>query len=491
MRITLEYGKTGLEVELPDENVVGTTQGQAKRQLDSLQVPSQAKIDRLLSSYQSGQHEIARDLALLITQKFPNHQLSWKVLGAIFGQAGQLGDALLANQNAVRLAPQDVDAHSNLGATLLELGKLEEAEASCRQAIALQPNYADAHNNLGSALRQLGRLEEAEASCRQAIRLKPGYVEAHCNLGNTLYKLGRNEAAQASYEQAIALKPDYAEAQSNLGATLQELGKLEEAEASCRQAIALNPDWAEAHCNLGVTLYSNGDIDSALESLEKAHDIDPKSEPNGLILAALQARKVRKEIEHSVGSIGKSDGPIPLTSNPLFLNRAVEAELITSLYEMNTRELDKTPAKDARYGNGRCSPDFKMFGDERSIIKTVAEDLIRIIRLAVKSEIYVCDSFFNILAAGGGTTPHNHIVQGTIDTNPYLNLAKQKYSLGYYLSVGDQDSSEPGFLKLYDPSEDILPCEGMIAIIPAERKHSAVYDGKKDRVMIGINFYIL
>ena len=33
--------------------------------------------------------------------------------------------------------------------------------------------------------------------------------------------------------------------------------------------------------------------------------------------------------------------------------------------------------------------------------------------------------------------------------------------------------------------------EGMIAIFPASRKHSAVYNGKTDRVMIGINFYSL
>ena len=44
-------------------------------------------------------------------------------------------------------------------------------------------------------------------------------------------------------------------------------------------------------------------------------------------------------------------------------------------------------------------------------------------------------------------------------------------------------------MKLYDPDEDILPCEGMIVIIPAGRKHSAVYGGKTDRIMIGANFY--
>ena len=106
---------------------------------------------------------------------------------------------------------------------------------------------------------------------------------------------------------------------------------------------------------------------------------------------------------------------------------------------------------------------------------------------AVKSDIYVYESFFNILSAGGGLTPHNHI--SNLDKE--LDLEKQKYSFVYYLSVGDQNCMDPGILKLYDPSEDILPYEGMIVIFPADRKHSAVYGGEKDRVMIGVNFYSL
>ena len=145
--------------------------------------------------------------------------------------------------------------------------------------------------------------------------------------------------------------------------------------------------------------------------------------------------------------------------------------------------------RDARYGNGKCSRDFNLFKDGSSIIKSVAEDLIIIMREVVKSDIYIDDSFFNILGAGGGTTPHAHTSR--FDADKYLNFAKQKYSLVYYLSVGDQNCSDPGVLKLYDPSEDILPCEGMIVIIPASRLHSSVYGGKEDRVMIGINFYIL
>ena len=135
------------------------------------------------------------------------------------------------------------------------------------------------------------------------------------------------------------------------------------------------------------------------------------------------------------------------------------------------------------------SPDFELFKDSRPIIQNVAADLTKIMMKTLKSDIYIWDSFFNILSAGGGTTPHRHT--NRLDRDNALNLAKQKYSLVYYLSVGDQNCNEPGMLKLYEPSEEILPCEGMIIIIPASRMHSAVYGGKTDRVMIGVNFYSL
>ena len=42
-----------------------------------------------------------------------------------------------------------------------------------------------------------------------------------------------------------------------------------------------------------------------------------------------------------------------------------------------------------------------------------------------------------------------------------------------------------------DPDDEILPSDGSIIIFPSSRSHSAVYDGKTDRVMIGVNFYSL
>ena len=465
-----------------------------KTQLNSLNTtgnvysanPPQKLLSRLLEHYQSGRLGDAEILALSITRDFPNDNFSWMILAAVFKAIGRNTEALNANQTAVELSPQDAEAHSNLGVTLQELGRLNEAEVSLRQAIVLRPNYPEAHNNLGNALKEQGRLDEAEASYRQAIVLKPGYANAHSNLGATLQELGRLDEAEASYIQAIALRPNYAEAYSNLGVTLQELGRLEEAEESLKHAITLKPDFALAHYGLTKVLYNMSYKDSALESIKKANVIDPKSKDFSLLLSVLQARKARENTAEGVKNTITSDSLIIPASKILELNRSVEQELITYLYSRKLLDLDKE--KDPSFGDTRGSK-YDLFEDNHPRIQKLEIDLHSILSKAFNSDIFIKDSFFSIFGAGGGTTRHQHVDKNDKDST--FSLAKQKYALVYYLSVGDQDCTAPGFLKFYEPSEEILPKKGLITIFPAQRYHSSFYNGKKDRVIVGVNFYTL
>ena len=72
-----------------------------------------------------------------------------------------------------------------------------------------------------------------------------------------------------------------------------------------------------------------------------------------------------------------------------------------------------------------------------------------------------------------------------------LNFNRRKLSLVYYVSVGDQNCNDPGILKFYNPDKEILPSQGMIVIFPSDIKHSAYYSGNKDRIIVGVNFYII
>lgn len=489
----VENAKQVLE-QAKNQGVAGDKLDILKTQLNSLNTtgnvysanPPQKLLSRLLEHYQSGRLGDAEILALSITRDFPNDNFSWMILAAVFKAIGRNTEALNANQTAVELSPQDAEAHSNLGVTLQELGRLNEAEVSLRQAIVLRPNYPEAHNNLGNALKEQGRLDEAEASYRQAIVLKPGYANAHSNLGATLQELSRLDEAEVSYIQAIALRPNYAEAYSNLGVTLQELGRLEEAEESLKHAITLKPDFALAHYGLTKVLYNMSYKDSALESIKKANVIDPKSKDFSLLLSVLQARKARENTAEGVKNTITSDSLIIPASKILELNRSVEQELITYLYSRKLLDLDKE--KDPSFGDTRGSK-YDLFEDNHPRIQKLEIDLHSILSKAFNSDIFIKDSFFSIFGAGGGTTRHQHVDKNDKDST--FSLAKQKYALVYYLSVGDQDCTEPGFLKFYEPSEEILPKKGLITIFPAQRYHSSFYNGKKDRVIVGVNFYTL
>ena len=366
---------------------------------------------------------------------------------------------------------------------ILNLFKSDQTQQALDFIDTLSKDYPDKSllfNIRGAGYAGLGQLDIAVQNYEKALSIKPDYAKAHYNLGSALQELGKLHDSVKSYENSIALEPENAQAHNNLAIVLRELDQLEEAEASCRKAIVLDPEYAEAHSCLSIILYANGDLNSALESIKKAYSINPKLKIIKLLLAVLKARKTHKTSKVSISNIRS-------ISNPLILNRAVEQELIAKLYEMKSLELDKT--KDPSYGNARGSG-YQLFQDDHSsIIKTVEEDLVRIVIEAIKADIHVKDSFFTILGAGGGVNRHNHI--SALDIDSSLNLISQKLSLVYYLSVGDQDCTEPGILKLYDPSENILPREGMIIIFPADRHHSVVYNGKKDRIIIGINFYSL
>ena len=313
---------------------------------------------------------------------------------------------------------------------------------------------------------QEGRLKEAEQLYRSILKIHPEHLTVMNNLGLILHHYSKFDEAEASYRKAIELKPDYQLAHNNLGNTLKDLGRFDEAEASYRKAIELKPDHVDAHNNLGILLKEK----RLLSKIEQAKKSEIKTKISFF-------KKVPTKLFRS---------DLRLTSNPFISNRKVEAELISQLYKINSKKLDDVDPGYLRYGNGRSS-DYELFENNFSTIKTVEKDLINIMKEAVKSDIFIRESFFNIFQTGSGIVFHNHLT----NFDNIHGLFNQKFSLTYYLDIGDQNCSEPGTLKLQDPDKEILPSKGMIVIFPASRKHSATYGGEKDRVMIGVNFYSL
>ena len=465
-------------------------------------------LEKAITAHQEEKFEEAEHLYVSILKVEPQHSNVHNNLANIKAHHSKFEDAIAGYMKAIELKPNYVEAYNNLGIIQYQINRKEEAEISFRKAIEFKPDNFEAHYNLANTIRDLNNIEEKEfvklkkkelnkldeviEIYKKAIELKPDYIEAYNNLGIVQHKNGRTEDAEINFRKAIQFKPDNSEAYNNLANVLNELNKIDEAVEYYEKAIELNPDYADAYNNLGILFTTINKKDEAEKNFKKSLELNPElvEAKNNLsvlliqkqvLLKINQVREFKDEIK--VGSLDSNKG---LISNPFISNRKVETELLSYLYSINTKELTKTVYADARYGNAICS-NFQLFEDNSVAVKKVEKDLTDIMNQAVKSEIYILDSFFNILRAGSGTTPHDHIS----NFDKVQEITNQKFSLTYYLSTGDQNCSEPGTLKFYEPNEEILPTEGMIAIIPAYRKHSAVYNGKTDRVMIGINFYSL
>ena len=359
----------------------------------------------------------------------------------------------------------NLTANHNLGVLLYSIGRIEDSVISFKKTIQLSPNFPDVYNNIGVALSDLDKFEEAEKSYKKALEIKPNYPEVYYNRGNTLKKLGRVDEAEKLFKKAIVLKPDYAEVYCNLGILQLDFNKRDDAIKNFYKCLELEPNHFEAFNNLDIALKQK----EVLLKIKEAKESIINYKINLI-------KKIRNKLFGS---------DLRLDSNPFLSYRAPEEELINCLYKIKYKNLDNT--NNVFYGNGKHSNNFSFFENNYSIVKNVKNDLTEIMKQAVKSDIFIIDSFFNILSNGGGSYSHSHIA--SFD-NKY-KLVGQKYSLTYYLSIGDQNSSDPGILKLENPTKEILPSKGMIMTFPANRKHSAFYNGSKDRVMIGVNFYSL
>ena len=93
------------------------------------------------------------------------------------------------------LPKEAADQLINEGTTLLKQGDADAAVVKLQQAVKLNPDDEDAHYDLGLALARKGERAAAEREYAEALKIYPDYAEAHNNLGNLLLADGKLEDA--------------------------------------------------------------------------------------------------------------------------------------------------------------------------------------------------------------------------------------------------------------------------------------------------------
>lgn len=150
-----------------------------------------------------GQHKTteAAALARIMTERFPESGLGWKILGAFMPQGDQVEEAIAVMRTAIRLLPGDAEAHVNLGITLARATRPKEGEGYLKKAIELDPGLAAAHFRLAVAYELQGRYAEAEASLRRGRSLGATAMSVarddELSYSHMLFFMGHNPAIGA------------------------------------------------------------------------------------------------------------------------------------------------------------------------------------------------------------------------------------------------------------------------------------------------------
>lgn len=159
----------------------------------------------------------------------PRHADAWLALGNARMQLEQLGAALTAYENSLRLVDAP-DVRHNVVVALVAAGRAAEraadaaaAEQAYRRAIELGVGESEPRQRLGLLLAQAGRLDEAAHWLREVLRVAPGEIAATANLANVLVLQGRAREAIPLYEQVLRQRPGDPRTEENLAAARASL----------------------------------------------------------------------------------------------------------------------------------------------------------------------------------------------------------------------------------------------------------------------------
>ncbi len=186
--------------------------------------------------------------------------------------------------------------HNNYGNALRQNGQLEEAIIHFNEALRLDPKYFMARNNISYVFRELGRHEEAVASFTEVLRLKPDYPDAINDLGIALQKQGKIEQAVEQWKKAVQLKPDHPNANFNLGLAMREQGKYDAAIKYFNGALRARKDWAKAHYYLGDIYYRQNKLELTVAHWTEMVKLKPNSAEVLGNLAWIMATSVNSKV---------------------------------------------------------------------------------------------------------------------------------------------------------------------------------------------------
>ncbi len=253
-------------------------------------------------------------------------------VGVLLEEEGLTGQAVESLRRALKYAPGNVDALTNLARVFIKRSNFDGALQAARKAVDINPQFIPAiiqysrvcyklglpgealtvletagrkpvsnarfFIEYGRTLETLNQLEEAKEKFLKALGVDAENVYALLNLGGVNFKLGRFEEALANYRKILELDPKYYLALTGLGHLFQAMGQYGEAEKSYQMALAIAPNHQETVGFYAMLLETRGEYKGGLEMAEKLL-ATPRLPERALITGSL----TKAECERKLGAL--------------------------------------------------------------------------------------------------------------------------------------------------------------------------------------------
>ncbi len=200
------------------------------------------------------------------------------LLGRVLLMANRPEEATEAFSQALRLAPNHIEALRLLVRTAARQGRFQRGIRACKTFLKAEPQSAQAWHLLGRLHFLADHLNEAQMAFARATKLNPQDPAPLLDLGSLFIRRHRHDRAISCLEKVIALDPDHPQANNNLAWALAEANSdLEKAKRLAVKATTLAPQDPSALDTLGWVCYKRREYDEAITALERSLRLRPDS----------------------------------------------------------------------------------------------------------------------------------------------------------------------------------------------------------------------
>lgn len=229
--------------------------------------------------------------------------------GQRYFDGGKYSEASIEFLNAVKIDPNDAQAHSLLGKSYLKLQQWPRAYDELKRATELDPaNYA-MRFDLAKLLVASGSFQAAREQIDLLTKDRPNDAKTHFISGTLLAAQGSYPAAIGEIQQAIAIDPSDWDSYLNLALMQMKNSQPDLAESNFKKAIELNPRAADAHTMLGNFYQFRGQFDKAENQFHAAIEVEPQDPNLRATLARLYIAENKKPEAEQLLERGKRDFP--------------------------------------------------------------------------------------------------------------------------------------------------------------------------------------